>query len=80
MTASTLADLYPTTFVVAEIDNENDLVSLVDYNGNEWLWEGAEDLEVFDVVAAIMNDGETSSIYDDEIVEIRYCGRADAEW
>jgi hypothetical protein len=47
---------------------------LVDFNGNEWMYEGVEDFDCGDIVAAIMEERGTPTIYDDEIVMIRYAG------
>jgi len=69
---SASAEIYPQTFVVSDI--EDDVLVLVDYNENEWIWEGAEDYTIGDIVAAIMDDNDTITIYDDAIVTLRYAG------
>lgn len=61
---------YSQVFEVVEI--ENDLIYLVDWDGNEWIWEGAEDWEIGDFAAATMNTNGTEIIYDDIIVNLRY--------
>ena len=61
---------YAQVFEVVEIND--DLVYLIDSNGNEWIWEGAEDWEVGDFAAAIMNTNGTDDIYDDIIVNLKY--------
>lgn len=61
---------YPQVFEVVEIDN--DLVYLTDWDGNEWVWEGAEDWDVGDYAAAIMDSNGTDNIYDDIIIDLRY--------
>jgi hypothetical protein len=67
--------LYPKTFTVSAVDLDNDMVFLVDYNGNEWAIYGIEDWMEGDVASAIMSDnGTPDSIYDDKIVDIRYSG------
>lgn len=68
------AETYPQTFVVGDIDRGTDTMILVDYNENEWVYEGVEDYGVGDIVAAIMDDCGTTTIYDDEIVKIQYAG------
>lgn len=72
LTVSASAEIYPQTFIVDKI--EDDILVLVDYNGNEWIWEGAEDYAIGDIVAAIMDDNNTITIYDDAIVTLRYAG------
>ena len=72
LTMSASAEIYPQTFVVNDI--ENDVLVLVDYNENEWIWEGAEDYAIGDIVAAIMEDNNTITIYDDVIITLRYTG------
>lgn len=68
------AEIYPQAFVVSEVSYEENTILLVDYNGEGWLWKGIEDYEVGDIIAAIMDDNETETIYDDIIVIIRYAG------
>jgi len=72
LTMSASAEIYPQTFVVSDI--EDDVLVLVDYNENEWIREGAEDYTIGDIVAAIMDDNDTITIYDDAIVTLRYAG------
>lgn len=72
LTVSASAEIYPQTFIVSNI--ENDVLVLVDYNENEWIWEGAEDYAIGDIVAAIMDDNNTITIYDDAITTLRYVG------
>lgn len=67
-------NLYPTTAVVYELDRENDLVTVKDANGNLWQFEGCEDWDINDICSMLMDDCVTTSIYDDEIVMIRYSG------
>lgn len=68
------AEEYPQTFVVDLVNREQNYMVLVDFNGNEWIWEGVEDFDCGDIVAAIMEERGTPTIYDDEIVMIRYAG------
>ena len=68
------AEEYPQTFVVDLINHDQNYMVLVDFNGNEWIWEGVEDFSCGDIVAAIMEERGTPTIYDDEIVTIRYAG------
>ena len=66
---------YPKAMVVYNIDKENDVVVLKDFNGNTWEFEGVEDWAVNDLCTCLMYDNKTSSIYDDEIVSTRYDGQ-----
>ena len=72
LAVSASAEIYPQTFVVSGI--EDGTLVLVDYNKNEWIWEGAEDYAIGDIVAAIMDDNNTITIYDDTIITMRYAG------
>lgn len=68
------AETYPQTFVVDLVNHEQSYIILVDFNGNEWIWEDVEDFDCGDIIAAIMEERGTPTIYDDEIVMIRYAG------
>ena len=72
MGVTACAEIYPTTVVVINISNN--IVSMEDYNGNVWEWEGVEDWMCGDIVSAIMDDNNTAIIYDDTIITIRYSG------
>lgn len=61
---------YAKVFQVVEI--ENDLIHLIDWNGSEWIYEGAEDWIIGDYAAAIMDTNGTPIIYDDIIVSLQY--------
>ena len=71
---SAKAELYPTVFLVNSIDEKTDTMELLDFNGFIWEYHGAEDFEVDDFAAAIMDDAGTEFIFDDTIVVLRYCG------
>ena len=68
------AETYPQTFVVDLVNHEQNYMVLIDFNGNEWIWESVEDFDCGDIIAAIMEERGTPTIYDDEIVKIRYAG------
>lgn len=68
------AEQYPQTFVVDRVNREQNYMVLIDFNGNEWIYENVEDFDCGDIVAAIMEERGTPTIYDDEIVMIRYAG------
>lgn len=68
------AEIYPQAFVISEVNYEENTILLVDCNGEGWIWEGIEDYGVGDIIAAIMDDSKTETIYDDIIIMIRYAG------
>lgn len=65
---------YPQTTVVSKVNYKNDTVMCLDNNGQIWKFLGCEDWEVGDVCSMIVNTNGTSTIYDDEIIRIRYNG------
>lgn len=69
-----VADCYAKVFVVTAIDYENDVIMLIDFNGDEWCYEGVEDWAVDDIACAIMYNNKTNLIYDDEIISLTYNG------
>lgn len=68
------AEIYPQTFVVDLVNHEQNYMVLVDFNGDEWIWEDVEDFDCGDIVAAIMEECGTPTVYDDKIIKIRYAG------
>ncbi len=72
--ADGINNYYPQTFIVDDLDYENDLIILVDFNGNVFEYEGIEDYEPGDVAAAIMYNNGTTFINDDQIIDLKYCG------
>lgn len=69
--------LYPLSTTVTQI--ENDTVTVEDSNGNLWSFNGAEDWEINDSCALIMNDNNTKDIRDDVIISTRYQGRMESK-
>lgn len=67
-------NLYPTCGVIVEINYENDEVTVEDFNNNLWIFKGAEDWAEGDICAMIMNNEGTPEIYDDIIIQTKYCG------
>lgn len=67
-------ELYPTAGIVYNVDHFADMVYIVTFDGQEWAYEGVEDWAVGDIVAMLMNNMGTESIYDDEIVAVNYLG------
>lgn len=69
----TVENLYPITTVVTDVTEET--VTVVDFNGNGWQFENiAGDWFEGDVAALIMYDNCTETIYDDIVVDAKYCG------
>lgn len=64
--------IYPQTFKVVNI--ENDVVTLENFEGYIFQFEGAEDWMIGDICSCIMDSKNTDSIFDDEILEKRYSG------
>lgn len=69
--------LYPLATTVTEI--KNDTVTVEDSNGDLWSFDGAEDWEINDLCALIMNDNNTKDICDDTIISTRYQGRMESK-
>lgn len=75
--ANQTSHLYPLSTTVTEINNNT--VTVEDSNGNLWSFNGAEDWEVNDSCALIMNDNNTKDIRDDVIISTRYQGRMESK-
>lgn len=65
---------YPQGFIVTEVNQEADTITLTTATGYDYIWTGSEDWQEGDQVAAIMNDNGTPSILDDSIICIKYVG------
>lgn len=68
------SELYPACGIVVEIDEENNLVMVEDFNGDIWIFEGIEDWFIGDICAMMMDNNGTDIIYDDIIISVRCCG------
>ena len=68
---------YPTCGTIISVNYETDVAVFEDHNEFRWGFKGVEDYLVGDIVAVIMNDQGTETIFDDQIVKIRYCGYED---
>lgn len=75
--ANQISHLYPLSTTVTKI--ENNTVTAEDSNGNLWSFDGAEDWEINDSCALIMNDNNTKDIRDDVIISTRYQGRMESK-
>lgn len=70
-----IENYYPLSCYVDYIDYDNNIVTVVDFGTeNEWEFEGVEDWMEGDICSMIMYDNGTQTIYDDEIVKVKYCG------
>ena len=65
---------YPLTTRVVEVDEDADLVTCEDFNGNLWEFEGCEDWQEGDIASLLMNSKGTEKIFDDEILLAHYNG------
>ena len=65
---------YPTCGKIVSVNYETDVAVFEDFNGFRWGFYGVEDFLIGDIVAVIMNDNGTETIFDDQIVDIKYCG------
>lgn len=70
-------EIYATTTVVVEINEQDDLVACEDCNGNVWTFYGVEDWQEGDFATLTMDTCGTADIYDDEIVVARYSGNVE---
>ena len=68
------ACFYPKAGIVINVDYDTDTVTAEDCNGELWEFSPTSDWEEGDIVAMIMFDHFTPEIYDDIIVNNRYCG------
>lgn len=75
--ANQISHLYPLSTTITKINN--DTVTVEDSNGNLWLFDGAEDWEINDSCALIINDNNTKDIRDDVIISTRYQGRMESK-
>lgn len=70
--------LYPQVFVVDEVNEKEDTITLRTLSGMLYIWEGAEDWMVGDIAGAIMYNNETEeTITDDKIISLEYAGYTD---
>lgn len=65
---------YPETFIVVAVDQDHDFITLQDFNGYTWNWNGCDDWMIGDIASAIMDSKGTEAIQDDEIIELKYSG------
>lgn len=64
------ADVYGVLLKVQAI--EDDVVALIDSMGFTWEWNDSDDIYVGEYYSAVFDDCGTESIFDDEIINLRY--------
>lgn len=64
---------YPTCGIVIEVNLEEDYILIKDFSDNLWMMSDCEDWAVNDLIAMIMYDNNTSIIFDDIIIDAKYC-------
>ena len=68
----TMPTIYEVSAIVEEVNNNDGLVLLVDWNGEAWYYEmESEAFECGQLVIVEFDSKGTENIYDDEIVKIR---------
>ena len=72
--ADASANYYALTAVVVEVNRVDDIVVVVDGAGNAWEFTECDDWQVGDFASLLMNNNNTTNIYDDEIVSVKYGG------
>lgn len=66
---------YPKASYVVALNYESDTVTVEDATGNLWDFYGCEDCMEGDIIVMTMDDnGTPNSIYDDEILQVRFSG------
>lgn len=66
--------IYPRAYIVTDINNAENTVTISDVNGFTYKFEGVEDYVIGDIVACIMYSGKDEYIFDDEIIYHRCAG------
>ena len=65
---------YGLTTIVFNVSYSTDIVTVEDFNGNLWQFDGAEDWTEGDICTLIMNSKGTAEIKDDTIISVHYSG------
>lgn len=68
----TVSEYYALATKVVAIDQEADIVTCEDCNGNLWEFYGVEDWEVGDCASLLMESHGTKKIEDDTIEDVRF--------
>lgn len=67
-------DVYSMTAIVSNLDYENDIVTISDFNGRLYCFYGCEDWQIDDIASVVMLKKGTETILDDEIIDVKYSG------
>ena len=67
------ATTYIKMSVVVACDEETEEITVIDTTGNYWIFYG-NDWCIGDIAILLMNDANTETLYDDEIIETYYGG------
>ena len=70
--AETTHELYALTTIVVNVDYDNDIVTVEDFNGFLWEFEGCEDWYEGDCCSMVMDNMGTDLIFDDVILNTHY--------
>lgn len=73
-------EVYALICEVVEVDRTTDTVTAQDFNGNLWAFSGCDDWAEGDSCGMVMNTMGTTSIYDDEIENVKYGGWSLVDW
>ena len=72
--AGNFSEIYPLCGIVKELNFEKDTVIVEDFGGRLWEFPGIEDWMENDICAMIMYRNGTFDIFDDIVIDTRYCG------
>lgn len=75
-----LADAYPMTLMITDIDPETDTFWACDFTGHVWEFSEIEDWHIGDFMACIMDDQGTEVITDDVVTMAYYAGYMTEYW
>ena len=67
-------NLYGLTTVVFDVSYATDTVTVEDFNGNLWQFDGVEDWVKGDICTLVMDSKGTAEIKDDTIISVHYSG------
>ena len=72
-------NLYPMTSVVIDLDNDKNIITVVDFNGEKWNFVCEDDVQfdefqISSYVSLIMDSKATPKVMDDEVVSYKYDG------
>lgn len=79
-TLTAIAEIYPETAKVVEVDYDTDTVTVETFTGFLFAFYGCEDWMVGDCASLIMEDNGTELVYDDEIIMAQYGGWELVNW